>query len=530
MRLTRVKIENHHHLQDLELEVRQHMVLIGPNNAGKSSLLRCLDLLLGASTAQLYNKITYEDLREPDRPLIIEAELCEFSQDEKALFPDEISINPNNKQTLTIRLEASFDVNQTLSISRTVPNKNIGRQISRDQLRGIGWTLLNANDYARNLDNNRRSLLDDVLASVELGDEKDIFDELFKKVATQFQSSKALSKLRSAMADQLSTTLPEKIAKDNLVLLPNALAKKNVLSGVQLHIDGKPINEQSDGQRAIYAIALYDLISNEANIVAIDEPEIHLHPNSQRNLAQLLKNGTNQKIIATHSSDIVSTFDPELIMSVRPSGEIIQPKKGFLTDNQRMALRWWKHDKLEPLTARHVVFVEGLSDRIVLEKVAELTDRNLDRLGISVIETGGAGDMAPMWDLFGPNGFRIPISLLIDEDAETKTRKDIGGKEELNSCLFISRKDLEDEYTKAIGVESYWKALHSSNLFKCSELKELNKLFEKGELGQERLASFCREKARGRKIYAAIIAAKTLDESSARNIKSINDLLDSLEV
>lgn len=80
MRLTRVKIENHHHLQDLELEVRQHMVLIGPNNAGKSSLLRCLDLLLGASTAQLYNKITYEDLREPDRPLIIEAELCEFSQ------------------------------------------------------------------------------------------------------------------------------------------------------------------------------------------------------------------------------------------------------------------------------------------------------------------------------------------------------------------------------------------------------------------------------------------------------------------
>ena len=340
MRLTRVKIENHHHLQDLELEVRQHMVLIGPNNAGKSSLLRCLDLLLGASTAQLYNKITYEDLREPGRPLIIEAELCEFSQDEKALFPDEISINPNNKQTLTIRLEASFDVNQTLSISRTVPNKNIGRQISRDQLRGIGWTLLNANDYARNLDNNRRSLLDDVLASVELGNEKDIFDELFKKVATQFQSSKALSKLRSAMADQLSTTLPEKIAKDNLVLLPDALAKKNVLSGVQLHIGGKPINEQSDGQRAIYAIALYDLISNEANIVAIDEPEIHLHPNSQRNLAQLLKNGTNQKIIATHSSDIVSTFDPESIMSVRPSGEIIQPKKGFLTDDQRMALRW----------------------------------------------------------------------------------------------------------------------------------------------------------------------------------------------
>lgn len=61
MRLTRLKVENHKRLADLEIEVRDHLVLVGANDVGKSSLLRCLDLLLGASTAQLYSQISAED-------------------------------------------------------------------------------------------------------------------------------------------------------------------------------------------------------------------------------------------------------------------------------------------------------------------------------------------------------------------------------------------------------------------------------------------------------------------------------------
>ena len=313
MYLTRVKVENHSRLQDLELEVRQHMVLIGPNDAGKSSLLRCLDLLLGSSTGQLYNQIKLEDIRELGQPFIVEADLQHFLSDEQALFADEITVDPtgNTEQTLTIRLEASFDDNEMLSITRTVPNKNTGRQLSREQLRTIGWTLLNANDRARNMNDDRRSLLDDVLANVELGNEQATFDELIEAIGSQLQNSVVLSKLRSAMSDQLSTALPERIAQDDLTFVPGAAADNNVLNGVRLEVNGKSISEQSDGKRAIYAIALYDLISNGANIVAIDEPEIHLHPSSQRSLARLLKNGKNQKIIATHSPDIVSAFDPE---------------------------------------------------------------------------------------------------------------------------------------------------------------------------------------------------------------------------
>lgn len=72
MRLTRLQVHNHSRLVDLEVEVREHLVLVGANDVGKSSLLRCLDLLMGASTAQLYSRITSDDFRDCGSPRIVE--------------------------------------------------------------------------------------------------------------------------------------------------------------------------------------------------------------------------------------------------------------------------------------------------------------------------------------------------------------------------------------------------------------------------------------------------------------------------
>lgn len=536
MRLTRVKVENHSRLQDLELEVRQHMVLIGPNDVGKSSLLRCLDLLLGASTGQLYNQITPEDLREPGHPFAVEADLCNFSDTEQALFPDEITVDPNDEkeQTLTIRLEASFDDNETLSITRTAPNKNTGRQISRNQLQAIGWTLLNANDRARNMSDDRHSLFDDVLAGVELGDEQADFDGLIDAIRGQLQSSNVLTKLRERMSDQLSTALPERVSQNDLTFVPGAAADNNVLDGVRLHVNDKSISEQSDGKRAIYAIALYDLISNGANVVAIDEPEIHLHPSSQRSLARLLKNGRNQKIIATHSPDIVSAFDPECIVSVKAHGKVVQPAQGLLNNDQRLILTWWVKDKLEPLTARHIIFVEGISDRIVLERVAELTGRELDRLGVTIMEVGGCKNMKHVWNLFGADGFDIPTSILIDEDAVPDVPKylNIQQDEFEQNSVWVSLKDLEDEYVQALDRNTLVSELLSSGMFETKKQQELKTKFNNNTITDEDIAEFCRFKPKrhpNHKVAAASIVSQLLDESSASEIKGIMDLLNNIE-
>lgn len=536
MHLKRVRIENHSRLQNLELEVRQHMVLIGPNDVGKSSLLRCLNLLLGASTAQLYNQITLDDLREPEQPFIVEADLCGFTDDEKAVFVDEITIDRAGEAepTLVVRLKASFDNNGTLSIERTAPNKNTGRQVSRDQLQAIGWTLLGANDRARSMNDDRRSLLDDMLAGVELGDEREIFDELFTAIGSQLQESDILSELRDNMSAQLSTALPERIAKEDLAFVPGAVMDDNVLDGVRLQVKNKSVSEQSDGKRAIYAIALYDLISNGANIVSIDEPEIHLHPSSQRSLARLLKNGRNQKIIATHSPDTVSAFDPELIVSVKPGGKVVQPAKGLFDDDQRLILSWWVKDRLEPLTARHIVFVEGLSDRIILERVAELTGRELDRLGVTVMEVDGCKNMKHVSSLFGPSGFDIPISILVDKDAVSDIRKYLGiqQNEFKENSIWVSSKDLEDEYVRAIDRDTLMHELTSSEFFGSREREELANKDKSGILTDADVAQFCRLKPTRRpshKVAAASIVSNLLDKTTASRIKSIMDLLNDIE-
>lgn len=533
MRLTRLQVQNYSRLIDLEIEVREHLVLVGANDVGKSSLLRCLDLVMGASTAQLYSRISLDDFRDREQPLIIEVDITGFTNEDRALFPDEITIDPSTSgEGLTIRLVATIDSTETLTVERAAPGGGTRRQLSRDQLLGLGWKFLSATAQTRDLREDRKSALDDILQAVDLGQEKETFDALTTSFAGSLKGSKVLTGLRTDLANQLSRALPDRVEKDDLSFVPGSAADDDVLSDVRLQVikNGLPHNlsEQSDGTRALYAIALYDLMSVGANMVGIDEPEIHLHPTSQRSLAGLLQANPNQKIIATHSADIVGAFDPDSIVVVRTGGIVVQPARGFLSSDEKLSVHWWVRDKLEPLTARRVLAVEGISDRIILERVADLTGRNLDRLGVSVIETDGAGDMGAVEKLFGPMGFRIPISMLVDADAEAATANKIGvDVTDLNQhSVWVSRSDLEDEYVAALGASRVWTALQGSSLFNNNELKNCQPTGPEGAYLESDVAAFCRRKKS--KVKAAMVVSPLLDIVSAPKVTSVNDLLNEI--
>lgn len=529
MRLIKLKIENHSRLEDRELEIREHLVLVGPNDVGKSSVLRCADFLLGASAAQLYNRITADDFGDPDLPFVVEAELEDLDGNDLALFPDEVIVDPITSDiTLKVRLAATIDANGTLGIDRTAPHSGFRRQLSRHQVEALGWTLLGATAMARDLRDDRRTALNDILQRVDLGSEKTGFDALVGQIQDELKKSKVLDGLRGSLAGQLSKALPVTIVKDKLQFITAALANDDVLADVRLHVDQggqlKDITEQSDGIRALYALALYDLVSVGANMVAVDEPEIHLHPTSQRSLARLLMDGPNQKLLATHSPDIVSAFSPDSIVSVRSGGKLVQPKAGFLSDDEKMVVHWWVRDKLEPLTANHVLAVEGVSDRILVQCAADVTNRNLDRLGVSVVETDGAGDMGAIIKLFGADGFDIEMTLLIDEDARDETAKKLGvDPSDVEAAgHFISDPDLEAEYIAALGAANTWTALSTSGLFSKNQLGNCEKNGPGGVPDKADLRTFIHNK---HKVRAAMAIAKVLDDATARKIVSVDAAL-----
>jgi putative ATP-dependent endonuclease of the OLD family len=533
MRLIRIAIRNHSRLADTEIEIRDHLVLVGPNDVGKSSLLRCLDFLLGASTAQLYNRVTVDDFRDATLPFVVEAELDDLDANDQAHFPDEANVDPGTSRiTLTLKLEATVDANGTLGIDRRAPLAGTNRQLSRTQVEVLGWTLLGATAMTRDLRDDRRTAVNDILQRVDLGSEMAGFETLIEQVQNGLNGSKVLEGVRTDLAGQLSKALPVAVDEDELEFATAAMADGDVLADVRLRLDRdgtvKDITEQSDGLRALYALALYDLVSVGANMVAVDEPEIHLHPTSQRSLARLLQNGPNQKFLATHSPDIVSAFSPECIVSVRAGGVPVQPKVGFLSDDEKMVVHWWVRDKLEPLTANRVLAVEGVSDRIIVERAADVTGQNLDRLGVSVIETDGAGDMGAIVKLFGSNGFDVPLSLLIDEDARVDTAEKMGvaPADVEDHGTFVSAPNLEGEYVAALGAAATWSAIEQSGLFSKNLLANCAMTGPGGTRTENDIREFCvRQKC---KFKAAMAVAKALDSVTAAKITSVSNVLNEI--
>jgi putative ATP-dependent endonuclease of OLD family len=134
--------------------------------------------------------------------------------------------------------------------------------------------------------------------------------------------------------------------------------------------------------------------------------------------------------------------------------------------------------------------------------------------------------MGAIWQLFGPDGFDVPMSLLIDRDAVTDTASKLGVAEaDLNShSVWISERDLEEEYTAAIGPDVLWNAIDASGQFSKNELNNCQGTGPAGTRTADDVAAFCRFKSTY-KARAAMVVAGLLDEPTARKIKSIEDLL-----
>ena len=74
------------------------------------------------------------------------------------------------------------------------------------------------------------------------------------------------------------------------------------------------------------------LEAHENSTMIIDEPDIYLHPDIQRRLFWLVRHGSTQSIMATHSIEIINEADPDdlvVIDKTRRAGKRISDIAGM---------------------------------------------------------------------------------------------------------------------------------------------------------------------------------------------------------
>ncbi len=111
--------------------------------------------------------------------------------------------------------------------------------------------------------------------------------------------------------------------------------------------------------------------------------------------------------------------------------------------------------------ARTVVLVEGLSDQIALEVLAERQGGALRATGTFVVPTGGAMNFERLLTFFGPRGKDVRLAGLYDSPVEARIRRSLNragiGPGDAHASLepfgfYRCVTDLEEEMIRALGA------------------------------------------------------------------------------
>jgi putative ATP-dependent endonuclease of OLD family len=457
-----VRINGFRGLKNIEVELEQTTVLTGMNNAGKTSFLKALQIVFGNRHFITQDDFFIENGTSVDKiiidilivPIIDGVEVDNFSEEWETLFGTSRIKYNEDKPFIPLRTIITFDL--------------IGTFYTTQQYILDSWSdFENGDEHWYDIDNGneksfrfeeipffymdaQRDILDDLkskssylgkmLSKIEYSPEAliDIEEQIRALNETAVSDSSILSDIRETLKD-LDSTIGSH--SENIEITPFTKKVRDLNKGLTIYYgneqDSFPMEHHGMGTRSWSSLltlkAFIKLLESNSNdnpffpILAIEEPESHLHPNAQKKLYSQISSMSGQKIISTHSPYIAGASEISEIRNFYKN-EIVECGKidieNFTPETQRQIERQVIKSRGEIFFSKCLVLFEGDTEEQALPILCEkYFGKTSVELGIDFV--GVSGNTAYLPFIRFLENLNIPWVILSDNDQNGRIKASV---------------------------------------------------------------------------------------------------------
>ncbi len=429
MYISQIELKHFRGIKELVLPLDDLCVLIGENNSGKTTILDavriCLTSPLSGDTP-IFEDYDYHFPTPDSEPSTAEPIeiILTFSEKKQGEWSDKtkdsliraVHVDQRNFRIVTLRLQSSFDDASNRFVSKYDFLDEFGETIAESEsllteFRSFTpiFHLASLRDAAHEF-HAQSQFWSPFVRSLNISDDdkadlERVLSELNSNVVQRHSTFHSVQHYLNEMAECLP--LGEKNPVSIEAISPKVF---DILSRTQIKITSKtgagiPIVRHGHGTQSLAVIYLYAAFLNShlkdaygddsQPLLTLEEPEAHLHPSATGSVVKLLREISGQKLISTHSGDLLARVPLNNIRRLRrKNGNIavyqITESDFTLGDLEKLNHKIrWTHGAL--LYSRCWLLVEGKTESILLTECARALNYDLHSYGVSLLEFAHIG-------------------------------------------------------------------------------------------------------------------------------------------